>query len=95
MEAYQLSLPAELTIAQVDEYKATLLDEIVDKNQLIIGDSELIKIDTIGVQFLLSFLNTLISSDISYQWDSQSQVLQESIKQLGLNKTDFKSIFSN
>lgn len=91
MDSYQLSLPKELTIVQVDEYKSSVLLEIQEKTFVTIDDSNIVKVDTVGVQFLLSLINTMISRSIKVEWGAPySQILIESVKQLGLEDSDFK-----
>jgi anti-anti-sigma regulatory factor len=78
-------LPAQLTIAQVDDCKAQLLIEI-DKNDVItFDDSDVTSIDTVGVQLLLAAVTYIASQNKELDWSSSS-VIQESVKQLGLNE---------
>ena len=44
-----IKFPSDLTIAQVDEYQAQILPLIDDQDVITIDDSELVRIDTIGV----------------------------------------------
>jgi len=80
-----LKLPSELTIAQVDEYRVEV-QTLVDENEVItIDDSQLVRIDTIGVQFILAIVTYILAQGKTLQYQSTSTVLQESIKQLGIN----------
>ena len=82
---YMFKLPAQLTIAQVDDCKAQLLIEI-DKNDVItFDDSDVTSIDTVGVQLLLAAVTYIASQNKELDWSSSS-VIQESVKQLGLNE---------
>jgi len=80
-----LKLPNELTIAQVEEYRVEV-QAIIDENEVItIDDSKLARIDTIGVQFILAVVTYILAQGKTLQYQSTSTVLQESIKQLGIN----------
>lgn len=83
---YMFKLPAQLTIAQVVDCKAQLLIEI-DKNDVItFDDSDVTSIDTVGVQLLLAAVTYIASQNKELDWSSSSSVIQESVKQLGLNE---------
>jgi len=80
-----LKLPSELTIAQVEEYRVEV-QAIIDENEVnTIDDSKLARIDTIGVQFILAVVTYILAQGKTLQYQSTSTVLQESIKQLGIN----------
>jgi anti-anti-sigma regulatory factor len=79
-------LPAQLTIAQVDDCKAKLLIEIDDNDVISFDDSELTNIDTVGVQLLLAAVTYIASQNKELIWISTSSVIQKSVKQLGLNE---------
>jgi anti-anti-sigma regulatory factor len=79
-------LPAQLTIAQVEDCKAQLLIEI-DKNDVItFDDSDVTSIDTVGVQLLLAAVTYIAANNKELFWSSTSSVIQTSVKQLGLNE---------
>ncbi len=52
---------------------------------LSIDDSELSRIDTIGVQFILAVVTYIIAQGKEIKWQSNSKVLKESIQQLGIS----------
>ncbi len=80
-----LTLPSELTIAQVDEYRIEI-QSVIDKNEIIIiDDSGLTRIDTIGVQFILAVVTYIVARGKTLQFQSNSTVLRESINQLGIS----------
>jgi len=83
-----IKLPCDLTIAQLDEYRAVILPLINDTNNesqtITIDDSELTRIDTLGVQFILAVITYIIAQGKEIKWLSSSTVLRESIKQLGI-----------
>ncbi len=84
-----IKLPCDLTIAHLDEYQAKILPLINDsknKSQTItIDDSELTRIDTLGVQFILAVVTYIIAQGKEIKWQSSSEVLRERINQLGIS----------
>ncbi|RHW77083.1 lipid asymmetry maintenance protein MlaB [Colwellia sp. RSH04] len=80
-----IKLPSELTIAQVDSYQPQIISEIDDNTVITIDDSELTRIDTIGVQFILAVVTYIIAQGKEIKWQSTSSILRESINQLGIN----------
>ena len=80
-----IKLPSELTIAQVDSYQPQIISQINDYTVITIDDSELTRIDTIGVQFILAVVTYIIAQGKEIKWKSSSSILRESINQLGIN----------
>jgi anti-anti-sigma regulatory factor len=89
MEDITIKLPAELTIVQVDTFKQTLLQIIDNNDTLVIDDNDLERIDTIGLQLLLSAITYIASQRKVLRWNSRSSTIKESIKKLGLNDAIF------
>jgi anti-anti-sigma regulatory factor len=79
-------LPAQLTISQVDECKADLLQVIEDNDIISFDDSDVVSIDTVGVQLLLTAVTYIASQNKELKWTSASSAINESIKQLGINE---------
>ncbi len=79
-------LPSQLTIAQVDKCKSQLLQEIDENDDVSFDDTEVTSIDAVGVQLLLAAVTYIASQNKELIWNSQSTVIQESVKQLGLNE---------
>jgi len=79
-------LPAQLTIAQVDNCKEKLLIEIDENDVISFDDSDVTSIDTVGVQLLLAAVTYIASQNKELNWSSSSSAIQESVKQLGLNE---------
>lgn len=90
MEQSIIELPSDLTIAHLDNFKSEVIQIVDTSDNIIIEDKPLAKIDTVGVQFLLSIINFIIAQKKSLQWQANSSILQESVKQLGLENSDFK-----
>lgn len=82
-----IKFPSELTIAQVDEYRSEI-QPVIDENTIItIDDSNLVRIDTIGVQFILAVVTYILAQGKELKWQSTSSVFHESIQQLGIKET--------
>jgi anti-anti-sigma regulatory factor len=79
-------LPTQLTISQVDECKADLLQIIKDNDVISLDDSDVVSIDTVGVQLLLTAVTYIASQNKELKWSSSSSAIKESIKQLGINE---------
>jgi len=79
-------LPAQLTISQVEECKTELLKLIDDNDVISFDDSDVASIDTVGVQLLLTAVTYIASQNKELKWNSSSSVIQESVKQLGINE---------
>ncbi|WP_448548637.1 STAS domain-containing protein [Thalassotalea fusca] len=80
-------LPKDLTIAQVEECKSNLIQFIDSNDTISIDDSELARIDTVGVQLLLSAVTYIAAQNKTLDWQSSSEILRQSIRQLGVNDT--------
>lgn len=78
-------LPAEITIAKAEDFKSSLLEYIADQDKIEIDDSSVERIDTIGVQLLLSMVTYLVSINKSIEWQCASPIIKESILKLGIN----------
>ncbi len=79
-----IKLPSELTIGQVEAYQSEILP-LIDENEIItIDDSNLARVDTIGVQFILAVVTYISAQSKELHWQSTSVILQESIRQLGI-----------
>lgn len=78
--------PQELTIVQVDECKLNFL-EYVEKNQeLAFDDSDVMRVDTVGIQLILSMVTYIASQNKSLSWQISSPIVNQSIKQLGIDE---------
>lgn len=91
MDQLEIELPDDLTIAHVDVFKNQVLADIVDIDDIVITDKQLKKIDTVGVQLLLLLINQILSQKKSLTWQIHASILIESIKQLGLENSDFQN----
>ncbi len=79
-------LPVELTIAQVEECKADLVLYIEENEALVFDDTQVSRVDTVGIQLLLAAITYIASQNKQLTWQCQSSIIQESIKQLGINE---------
>jgi len=90
-----IKFPNELTISQVDEYRLEI-QPIIDENSVItIDDSDLARIDTIGVQFILAIVTYILAQGKELEWKSSSHAFQESINQLGINEAILNEYLPN
>ncbi|MDO7084965.1 STAS domain-containing protein [Pseudocolwellia sp. AS88] len=80
------TLPKQLTITQIEECKASLLSYIDDNATVSINSDEIEKIDTLGIQLLLATIIYISAQNKELTWSSNSSVIQNSVKQLGLNE---------
>ena len=81
-----LKLPAELTIAHVAECKEEILKIIDENDEIILDDSAVVRIDTIGLQMLLATVTYISAQSKSLQWKCQSSAIKDSVKLLGLDE---------
>jgi len=81
-----LKLPAELTIAGVQECKANIIAALEEQEIIVIDDSDVVRIDTVGIQMLLATVTYITSQNKQLQWQSNSPVIKEGIKCLGINE---------
>ncbi len=79
-----LKLPAELTIAEVAEFKTQFIEYIDEHDEIIFDGGEVTRIDTVGIQLLLSALAYVSTQKKSYIWKNQSSIIYQSVKQLGM-----------
>ncbi|MBL4764156.1 MAG: STAS domain-containing protein [Colwellia sp.] len=79
-----IKFPNDLTIACVDEYSLEIQPIIDDNEKISIDDSQLMRVDTIGVQFILAVVTYISAQGKELTWQSTSKVLHQSIQQLGI-----------
>ena len=78
-------LPAEITIAKAEAFKSALLTYIENQEHIVIDDTSVEKIDTIGVQLLLAMVTYLASINKTIEWQCASTLIKESITKLGIS----------
>lgn len=91
MEQYRLTLPADLTIINVEDYKQEVLSILPVHLGFSIDDSQVQKVDTIGVQFVLSLIKLLQANNKEIHWENQCKLLKETVVQLGLADSEYFS----
>ncbi len=79
-------LPAELTIAHVDECRIQLVEYIDTNESLTLDDSDVNRIDTVGVQLLLTAIIYIATQNKPLNWQNNSSMINQSIKLLGINE---------
>lgn len=91
MEQYRLILPTDLTIINVEDYKQEVLSILSVHPAFIIDDSQVQKVDTIGVQFVLSLIKLFQANNKEIQWEHHCKLLKETVVQLGLSDSEYFS----
>lgn len=79
-------LPAELTIAQVEQCKESMMELVNQHDSIALDDSKLVRIDTLGIQLLLGLVIHLTAVNKQLNWQSNSAIIKQSIKQLGITE---------
>ena len=79
-----IKLPAELTIAHLQDARASILSEIENSDVIDVDDSDVVRVDTLGIQFILSFINYIAAQNKQLNWQISSPLIKESISQLGI-----------
>lgn len=79
-------LPTQLTIAQVEECKAELLTYIDSHDVIGLNSDKVEKIDTVGTQLLLAAVTYISAQKKELIWLCNSEVIQNSVQQLGLKE---------
>jgi len=83
---FMFKLPAELTIAQVEECKAQFIGFIEEHDEIAFDDSDVIRVDTVGIQLLLSTVTYIAAQNKVLIWENKSTILAQSIKLLGIDE---------
>lgn len=87
-------LPAELTIVQVDECKNQLVEFIDENEEITFDDSEVHRVDTVGIQLLLTAVTYVAAQNKKLHWQNQSKIINQSIKMLGINEPILNQYFN-
>jgi len=78
--------PPQLTIMQVDTCRNSLLEEINASDVVEFDDTYIEHIDTLGVQLLLAAVIYIAAQNKQLIWQSKSQIIKQSVEQLGLKE---------
>ena len=68
------------------ECKADLIKFIDENDEITFIDSDVTRVDTLGVQLLLSVVFYIAAQNKMLHWTIQSAVVVQSITQLGVNE---------
>ena len=79
-------LPSELTIANVDECKSQFIAFVDGHDEIVFDDSDVERIDTVGIQLLLTAITYITAQNKTLIWQNQSSIIEQSIKLLGINE---------
>jgi len=78
-------LPQHLTIAHIYQCQVELLEFIDINEKITLNTDDVEKIDTLGIQFLLAAVTYISAQNKELIWACNSSVINNTIKQLGLN----------
>ncbi len=81
-----IKFPTELTISYAEQFKSEVIDIINANNELLVDDSELVRIDTTGLQLIIAIITYILSVNKSLNWQCHAACINESVKQLGVNE---------
>lgn len=81
-----IKFPTELTISYAEQFKSEVIDIINANNELLVDDSELVRIDTTGLQLIIAMITYILSVNKSLNWQCHAACINESVKQLGVNE---------
>ncbi|QOL24769.1 STAS domain-containing protein [Thalassotalea sp. LPB0316] len=81
------TLPSELIINDIDDIKSLASQQYLESVDLVIDSTHLTRIDTIGVQFLLAFVQKRTNNNYKTRWQNLSEILLQSLEQLGIAKS--------
>lgn len=79
-------IPAQLTIAQMHECSVAFLQEVDSHDVINIDDSDVVKVDAVGIQFLLAAVTYVAAKNKELLWQSNSPVIAQSVTQLGFHE---------
>ena len=72
-----LNFGSQIDMSTVEEQRETLLSAIEAKKNLVFGAQDLKRLDTAGLQLILSFCLTLKKENLTWHWKETSQCLEE------------------
>jgi ABC-type transporter Mla MlaB component len=73
-----------LTIAEATQHKNVLLQALKLAKPIVLKADKIEKIDTAGLQLLLSFIKSAAQKNIPWQWQTPSSLLKEKASLLGI-----------
>jgi len=79
-----VELPEKLTIVTVEALHEQLEPLLNENNDVVLNAESVARVDTAGLQVLLSFCQTLQKQHVSFSWTSIPDVLRDGALQLGL-----------
>jgi len=79
-------LPAELTIVQVEACKSQFIEFAAQHQEITLDDSDVNRVDTVGIQLLLAMITYIAAQNKTLHWKNTSSIINESVKQLGINE---------
>jgi len=79
-------LPTELTIVQVEACKNQFIEFAAQHQEITLDDSDVNRVDTVGIQLLLAMITYIAAQNKILHWKNTSSIINESVKQLGINE---------
>ena len=79
-----VDLPEKLTIVTVEALHEQLEPLLNEHNEVVLNAELVSRVDTAGLQVLLSFCQALQKQHVAFSWSSPPDVLREGALQLGL-----------
>ncbi|WP_448568502.1 STAS domain-containing protein [Thalassotalea ganghwensis] len=78
------TLPKELTIAQMETCKTELLQFIENNNEISVDDSQVVRIDTLGVQLILAMVFFVKAQNKKLNLIIENETILQGFAQLGI-----------
>ncbi|WP_440877318.1 STAS domain-containing protein [Thalassotalea sp. PLHSN55] len=76
--------PPELTIAHIADCKQSLLEVIKANDVIHFDDTDVVRVDTLGIQLLLACVIDIASKKKELHWQSSSELILKNVENLGI-----------
>lgn len=90
-----LTLPEDLLITKASEFKELVLEYVQNNEIICIDDSQVKRVDTIGIQLLLAIVTHITAQKKEIQWPAQSEIIKEGLYKIGINEPILNQYLSN
>lgn len=81
-----LTLPEEISIANVSEWKTKLGEFLDEASPLVLDAEQLARVDTAALQLFVAFMRSVKNKEKSCSWQNPSNSLLNTADQLGLKE---------
>ena len=89
MSRCTITLPESLDVSEVALFQSDLINKLNEFDEFKIDDSQIVNIDTAGVQLLLAFALEIKTNNKSISWENPAEVISTSFKQLAVTDLIF------